>query len=204
MTNDPQESHSDLSRTLSAQDSAVARGSGGLASLPLKKNTCRNHPESAFETSVENVRKGTGSYFFFSLAYSMVVVAVVGVLVYPESIIDWDTDPWFLGNMCNVTPSFSWLPLLRLATHQDRRRIVNISCSTNCHPQVTGGNFWKNEAESGGGFVHKEGGGNIHCSGVTIEDHSATDGGAIYVWNDAVLEWECDLVGSAAISGAAM
>lgn len=69
--------------------------------------------------------------------------------------------------------------------------------------QVTGGTFVKNEA-SFGGFLHKNGKGNCSCSGSTIEGHIALDGGAVYAFDDAVLDWQCNLVGNFALSGPAL
>lgn len=68
---------------------------------------------------------------------------------------------------------------------------------------MTGGSFTNNQAILGG-FLYKEGKGSTRCSGATVEGNSALDGGAIYVLDDTTLEWECDLIGNAALSGPGM
>lgn len=69
---------------------------------------------------------------------------------------------------------------------------------------MTGGNYSDNNAEAAGGFVYKEGDGYVNCSGAIAVNNRASDGGAIFMWKDAVLKSQCDLVGNEAVSGAAM
>lgn len=69
--------------------------------------------------------------------------------------------------------------------------------------QITGGNFTDNEADFGG-FLYKRGEGTASCSGAYIARNSALDGGALYVSDDATLDWQCDLNMNSALSGAAM
>ena len=69
--------------------------------------------------------------------------------------------------------------------------------------QITGGNFSKNQADFGG-FLYKEGEGNASCEGASILNHTGVDGGAIYVVEDAVLDWACDLEENIALAGPAM
>lgn len=52
--------------------------------------------------------------------------------------------------------------------------------------------------------MFKDGDGSTSCSGASVERHTGVDGGAVYIVDDAVIEWECDLVGNSALSGPAM
>lgn len=70
-------------------------------------------------------------------------------------------------------------------------------------PQITGGNFTKNEADFGG-FLYKQGKGITSCEGASVLGHKGVDGGAIYAVDGATLEWECDLLRNSALVGSAM
>ena len=52
--------------------------------------------------------------------------------------------------------------------------------------------------------MYKEGEGNASCEGASILNHTGVDGGAIYVVEDAVLDWACDLEENIALAGPAM
>lgn len=69
--------------------------------------------------------------------------------------------------------------------------------------QITGGEFTDNEADFGG-FLYKEGAGNTSCQGASVLRHKGVDGGAIYIVEDAILDWECDLGENSALAGPAM
>lgn len=69
--------------------------------------------------------------------------------------------------------------------------------------QITGGNFSGNKADFGA-FMYRTGPGETSCEGVSILDHEAVDGGAIYAIDGATVDWACDIRDNSAISAAAM
>ena len=69
--------------------------------------------------------------------------------------------------------------------------------------QITGGYFDGNEADEGG-FLYKEGRGDVSCVGATVLRSKGVNGGAIYAVNDAVLDWRCNISENTALAGPAM
>lgn len=69
--------------------------------------------------------------------------------------------------------------------------------------QITGGIFSSNKAHSGG-FLYKEGQGNVSCEGASILLSEGVDGGAVYAADNADLHWACDLKNSSALAGPAL
>lgn len=52
--------------------------------------------------------------------------------------------------------------------------------------------------------MYKDGEGHASCEGASILENTGVDGGAIYVVEDAKLDWACDLEGNTALAGPAM
>lgn len=52
--------------------------------------------------------------------------------------------------------------------------------------------------------MYKEGAGDTSCIGASILQNEAVDGGAMYLVNDATVDWTCDIEDNSAISGGAM
>lgn len=86
---------------------------------------------------------------------------------------------------------------------------VKVALAVHCYPsspippQVNNGSYMHNEADFGG-FIHKEGQGNATCSGAYVANNTGLNGGAIYAFGGANLDWQCELVNNSAVSGAAM
>lgn len=76
-------------------------------------------------------------------------------------------------------------------------------CVPDPNRQITGGSFFANSADWGG-VLHKEGAGNVSCSGASVVGNKAVDGGGAYVVANATVEWACELGANSALSGPAM
>lgn len=69
--------------------------------------------------------------------------------------------------------------------------------------QVTGGVYESNRADFGG-FLYKDGDGDAACVGVSVFNHTALNGGAVYILDGATLDWQCDLAMNDALTGPGM
>lgn len=69
--------------------------------------------------------------------------------------------------------------------------------------QIKGGTF-SNHIADFGGFLFAESGSHASCTGVSILNNHAVEGGAIYATNGVTLDWACHIGQSFALAGPAM